>query len=71
MESSILSLTSMLKGWGVNSTPRPLYPRQRAPEPIIQEAGWNPGPVYTGAENIAPAGIRERTIQPVAIRYTD
>jgi hypothetical protein len=28
------------------------------PAPIVQEAGWAPGPVWTGAENLAPTGIR-------------
>ena len=26
--------------------------------PIVQEAGWAPGPVWTGAENLTPTGIR-------------
>jgi len=39
--------------------------------PIVQEAGWAPGPVRTGAENIAPTGIQSQTVQPVASRYTD
>jgi len=26
--------------------------------PIVPEAGWGPGPVSTGAENLAPTGIR-------------
>ena len=26
--------------------------------PILQEAGWAPGPVSTGAENLAHTGIR-------------
>jgi hypothetical protein len=42
----------------VNATPRLLYPRERDPVPIIQEAGWVPGPVLIGAENLAPIGIR-------------
>jgi len=25
---------------------------------MVQEAGWAPGPVWTGAENLAPTGIR-------------
>ena len=25
---------------------------------IVQEAGWESGPVWTGAENLAPTGIR-------------
>ena len=28
------------------------------PVPVVQEAGWAPGPVWTSAENIAPTGIR-------------
>jgi len=28
------------------------------PVPIVQEAGWTPGPVWTGAENLAYTGIR-------------
>jgi hypothetical protein len=41
-----------------SSTPRPLYPRERDPVPIVQEAEWAPGPVWTAAENLAPTGIR-------------
>ena len=26
--------------------------------PVVQEAGWAPGPVWTGEENLAPTGIR-------------
>jgi len=26
--------------------------------PIVKEAGWAPGPVWIGAENLAPTGIR-------------
>jgi len=28
------------------------------PVPIVWEAGWVPGPVWTGTENLAPTGIR-------------
>ena len=45
-------------GWVVNATPRPLYPHERDPVPIVQDGGWAPGPVWTGAENLAPTGIR-------------
>jgi hypothetical protein len=33
-------------------------PPGMTPVPIVQEAGWAPGPVWTGAENIASTGIR-------------
>ena len=51
--------------WVVNATRRPLYPRKSDPVPIVQEAGWTPGPVWTGAENLAPPGFDPRTVQPV------
>jgi hypothetical protein len=42
----------------VNATPRPLHSRERYPVSIMQEAGWASGSVWTGAENLAPTGIR-------------
>jgi hypothetical protein len=45
-------------GWVVYATPRPLYPRERDPVLIVWEAGWAPGSVWTGAENLILAGIR-------------
>jgi hypothetical protein len=36
-------------GTVVIATPRPLYP-----VPIVLEAGWAPGPVWTGAEIVGP-----------------
>jgi hypothetical protein len=44
-------------GW-LAPHPRPLYPRERDPVPILQKAWWAPGPVWTAAENLAPTGIR-------------
>jgi hypothetical protein len=38
--------------------PRPLSTAGKDPAPIEQEAGWAPGPVWTGAENLNPTGIR-------------
>jgi len=51
--------------------PRPLYPRYRDAVPTAQEADWAPGPLWTGAEILAPAGFYPLTVQPVASRYTD
>ena len=43
-------------GW---STPRlGRFTPVNDPVPIVQEAGWAPEPVWTGAENLAPTGIR-------------
>jgi hypothetical protein len=45
-------------GCGVSVTPRPLSTPGKDLVPIVQEAGWAPGPVWTGAENLSPTGIR-------------
>jgi hypothetical protein len=39
---------------------------------MLCEGGWTPGPVWTGAENLAPPppGFDPQTVQPVASRYT-
>jgi len=58
-------------GWVVSVTPRPHFTPGKDPVPIVQGAGWAPGPVCTGAENLVPTGIRSRTVQPVVSRYTD
>ena len=38
--------------------PRPLFTPGKDPVPIVQEAGWAPGPVWAGVENLASTGIR-------------
>ena len=43
--------------WVVRTTPRPLYSQNKDPVPIVHEAGWAPGPVWTGAENPPRTGI--------------
>ena len=45
-------------GLGVSVTPRPLFTPGKGPVPIVQEAGWALGPVWTGEENFSPTGIR-------------
>jgi hypothetical protein len=59
------------RGRGASVTPRPLFTPGKDPVPIVQEAGWAPEPVWTGAENLAPPGFDPRTVHPVASRYTD
>ena len=46
------------------------YPRER-PGTHCTGGLVVPGPVWTGAENLAPPGFDPRTIQPVGSRYTD
>jgi hypothetical protein len=64
-------MTTALEG-GEESASRPgrSLPPGKDPVPIVQEAGWAPGPGWTGAENLALTGIRSPTIQLVASRYT-
>ena len=57
-------------GEGSVSVPAALYPG-KDPVLIVQEAGCAPGPVWTGAENLAPPGLDPRTVQQVASHYTD
>ena len=59
------------RGWGVSVTPQPLFTHGKEPVSIVQEAGWAPGPVWRGAENLAPPANDPRTVQPVASRYTN
>jgi len=54
---------------GQRHAPAAPYPRER-PVPIVQEAGWASGPVWTGTKNLAPPGFDPRTIQPIGSRYT-
>jgi hypothetical protein len=39
-------------------TPRPLFTPGKDLVPIVHEAEWAPRPVWTGAENLTPTGIR-------------
>jgi hypothetical protein len=59
--------------WGEESELHPCrsLPPGKDSVPMVQEAGWAPGPVWTGAKNLAPPGFDPRTVQPVASRYTD
>ena len=46
------------RGCGVSVTPRPLFTPGKDLVHIVQEVGWAPGPVWTGAENLALTAIR-------------
>ena len=55
--SSTLSLTLALDGVdGQRHAPAALPPKH--PVPIVQEAGWASGPVWTDEKNLARTGIR-------------
>ena len=65
------SSTSALEvgGWSAPRLGR--FTPRKDPVPIVQEAGWAPGPVWTVAENVPPPGFHPGTVQPIASRYTD
>jgi len=39
------------RGWVVSSTPRPHFTPGKDQVPVLQEAGWIPGPVWTGGKS--------------------
>ena len=39
------------RGWVVSCTPRPHFTTGKDPVPVLQEAGWAPGPVWTGEKS--------------------
>ena len=59
MYSCTLCLTSALAGVG-GQRHAPASLPQENPVTIVQAAWCAPGPVWTGAENLAPTGIRSR-----------
>jgi len=51
-------------GWVVNATSRPHFTPGKDAVPIVQEAGWDPGPVWTVAENIVQPSPPQRDSIP-------
>jgi hypothetical protein len=51
-----LDLDARRGGWSAPCPGR--FTPGKDPVPIVQEAGWAPGPVWTSAKNLAPTGIR-------------
>jgi hypothetical protein len=49
--------TSALEGGGWSAPRLVRFTPGKDPIQIVQEAGWAPGPVWTNAKNLAPAGI--------------
>ena len=55
----VLPFFNLSAGWSGWSTPRPgSFTPGKDPVPIVQKAGCAPGPVWMGAENFYPTGIR-------------
>ena len=55
-------------GWVVSSTPRPHFTPGKDPVPILQEAGWVPGPVYLDGRKISsPPGFDPGPSSPLSV----
>jgi hypothetical protein len=57
MYSSTVHSASALDGGGWSTSRSGRFIPLKDPVPIVQEAGWASGPVWMGAENLAPTGI--------------
>jgi len=61
---SSIFLTSVLD-WGGWSTSRPgCFTPRKDPVPVEQEAGWAPGPVWTGAERVIRVDSALHHVEP-------
>jgi hypothetical protein len=73
--SNLFAISVLESGCGVVIiTPRRLYSQERDPVPLVQRTGWAPGPVWTGAKNLAPTGIRSpdrRAYSELLRRYAE
>jgi hypothetical protein len=65
-------------GEGLTSRPGRSFNPGKEAVPIVQEEGWAPGPVWTGAESLAPTGIqspdrpaRSQSLYPYTTRLTN
>jgi hypothetical protein len=59
---------------GQRHAPAALYPGKRPPVHIVQEAGWDPEPVWTQKleeKSSASVGDRNLVVQSVVSHYTD
>jgi hypothetical protein len=66
----VAGLAALERGEWSTARPNRTLPHGKDPVPIVQDAGWAPGPVWT-AENLVPPEFDPRTFQPVVSRYTD
>jgi hypothetical protein len=67
-----LFTTSAIDGeWVAKATPRPLYPRRRAPVAIFKGGSWGrSGGVWRRKDLSLPLDFDPQSVQPIASRYT-
>jgi len=53
------------RGWVGSSTSRPQFTPGKDPVPVVQEAGWVPGPIWMGGKS-RPHRDSSRTFQTIA-----
>ena len=58
MRAQTFSLTSPLERDKCLRQVPPTTSQERDPVPIVQRAGWVPGPVWMGAACLVPIGVR-------------
>jgi hypothetical protein len=63
-------MTAALEGgeWPA-AHPNHTLPPGKTPLPIVQDAGWAPGPVWTGAENLAPTVCKNCIVISIQLSY--
>jgi hypothetical protein len=62
----------VLEGDGWSAPPSSCFTPGKDPAPIVQEAGWDSGPVWTGQKILVPPGLIPRlsSLQRVAVMTT-
>jgi hypothetical protein len=63
--------TKALNGGGRSTTRPDRFITRKDTGPIVEGAGWASGPVWTGADNLAPMEFDPLTVKAVASCYTD
>ena len=65
---------STRRGWVISSTPRLHFTPGKDPVPILQEARWDPGPVWTGGKSCpyrdSTPDLPSRSQLPYRLSYT-
>ena len=59
------------RGWVVSVTPRPLFTPEKTRYPLCRKLGGLRAGMDRCGKSRPPLGFDPRTVQPVAIRYTD